>query len=91
MVLLVIVLIVVLATSSSNNPPSTKTAADVKTTPIPASLQMVAVPPTTPGPEGIPIPKGAKLATLAPRRRDNRWTGSSATPASRPSPTSTPI
>ena len=65
MVLLVIVLIVVLATSSSNNPQSTKTAADVKTTPIPASLQMIPVPPTTTGPEGIPVPKGVKLATLS--------------------------
>ena len=65
MVLLVIVLIVVLATSSSNNPQSTKTAADVKTTPIPASLQMIPVPPTTAGPEDIPIPKGVKLATLS--------------------------
>jgi hypothetical protein len=64
-VLLVIVLIVVLATSSSNSPQSTKTAADVKTTPIPASLQMIPVPPTTTGPEGIPVPKGVKLATLA--------------------------
>ncbi len=65
MVLLVIVLIVVLATSSSNNPQSTKTAADVKTTAIPSSLQMIPVPPTTTGPEGIPIPKGVKLATLS--------------------------
>jgi hypothetical protein len=64
-VLLVIVLIVVLATGSSKNTPSTKTAADVKTTPIPASLSMVPVPATTPGPEGIPIPKGTKLATLS--------------------------
>jgi hypothetical protein len=64
-VLLVIVLIVVLATGSSKNTTSTKTAADVKTTPIPASLSMVPVPPTTPGPEGIPIPKGTKLATLS--------------------------
>jgi hypothetical protein len=64
-VLLVIVLIVVLATGSSKNTPSSKTAADVKTTPIPASLSMVPVPATTPGPEGIPIPKGTKLATLS--------------------------
>jgi hypothetical protein len=63
-VILVIVLIVHLATSSSNTP-SSKTAADVKTTPIPASLQMVADPATTPGAEGIPIPKGTKLADLS--------------------------
>lgn len=62
----VIVLIIFLATGSSNNPPtSTKTAADVKTKPIPASLQMIADPPTTAGPEAIPIPKGTKLATLS--------------------------
>jgi hypothetical protein len=64
-VLLVIVLIVVLATSSSKSTPSSKTATDVKTTPIPASLAMVAAPATTEGPEGIPIPKGPKLATLS--------------------------
>jgi hypothetical protein len=64
--ILVIVLIIFLATGSSNNTPtSTKTAADVKTKPIPASLQMVADPPTTPGPEKIPIPEGTKLATLS--------------------------
>jgi hypothetical protein len=64
-VLLVIVLIVVVATGSSKNTPSSKTAADVKTTPIPSSLQMVAAPATTTGPEGIPVPSGVKLATLA--------------------------
>jgi hypothetical protein len=64
-VILVIVLIVVLATGGSSKPPSTKTAVDVKTTAIPASLQMVADPPTTQGAEGIPIPKGATLATLS--------------------------
>jgi len=61
----VIVIIIVAATGGHSNPPSTKTAADVKTKPIPASLQMIADPPTTPGAEGIPIPKGTKLATLS--------------------------
>jgi hypothetical protein len=65
-VIAVIAVIIVAVTGSSKNPPtSTKTAADVKTTPIPASLQMVADPPTTPGPEAIPIPEGTKLATLS--------------------------
>jgi hypothetical protein len=64
-VILVIVLIIHLATGSSNTPPS-KTAKDIKTTAIPASLQMVADPSTTQGAEGsIPIPKGTKLATLS--------------------------
>jgi hypothetical protein len=63
--ILVVVLVIVLATGGSSNPPSTKTAADVKTEPIPASLQMTADPPTTPGAEGIPIPEGTKLATLS--------------------------
>jgi hypothetical protein len=61
----VIVIIIVAATGGSSHPPSTKTAADVKTTPIPASLQMIADPPTTAGAEGIPIPDGTKLATLS--------------------------
>jgi hypothetical protein len=65
LVVLVIVIIVVVATGGSSHPPSTKTAADVKTKPIPASLQMIADPPTTAGAEGIPIPKGAKLADLS--------------------------
>jgi hypothetical protein len=63
--ILVIVLIVVLATGSSPKAKPSKTAADIKTTAIPASLQMVADPATTPGAEGIPIPTGAKLATLS--------------------------
>jgi hypothetical protein len=42
----------------------TNTVTDVKTEPIPASLQMVADPPTTEGDEGVPIPIGSKLATL---------------------------
>jgi hypothetical protein len=64
-VVLVVILVIVLLTSSSPSTPSAKSAADVKTEPIPASLQMVPVPATTPGYEGIPIPDGPKLATLA--------------------------
>jgi hypothetical protein len=64
-VILVVVLIIVLLSSSSPSTPTAKSAADVKTVPIPSSLQMVAVPPTTQGYEGIPIPIGPKLATLA--------------------------
>jgi hypothetical protein len=63
--LVVVVVIIIAATGGHSNAPSTKTAADVKTKPIPASLQMIADPPTTPGAEGIPIPKGTKLATLS--------------------------
>jgi len=63
--LVLVVIIIVVATGGSSHAPSTKTAADVKTKPIPASLQMVADPPTTAGAEGIPIPKGTKLATLS--------------------------
>src|ERR1700678_1134537 len=62
--ILVVVIIIVVATGGSSHPPSTKTAADVKTKPVPASLTMIADPATTPGAEGIPIPKGNKLATL---------------------------
>jgi hypothetical protein len=64
-VILVIVLIVHLATGSSAPTSTSRTAADVKTTPIPASLQMVADPATTAGPEGLPIPSGSKLGTLS--------------------------
>jgi hypothetical protein len=60
----VIVVIIVSVTGSSKTPPS-KTAVDVKTTAIPASLKMVADPPTTAGAEGIPIPTGSKLGTLS--------------------------
>jgi hypothetical protein len=62
---LVIVLIIVLVTGSSSKSPPTKTATDIKTTAIPASLQLVADPATTQGAEGIPIPSGAKLATVS--------------------------
>jgi hypothetical protein len=64
-VILVVVLVIVVLSGSTPSTPAAKTAADVKTVPIPASLQMVADPPTTPGYEGIAIPIGPKLATLA--------------------------
>jgi hypothetical protein len=64
-VVLVVVLIIVLLSGSSPSTPTAKTAADVKTVPIPSSLQMTADPATTPGYEGIAIPIGPKLATLA--------------------------
>ena len=59
----VIILIIALLIGSSPSTP--KANVNVKTEAIPASLQMVADPPTTPGDEGIPIPIGPKLATLA--------------------------
>jgi hypothetical protein len=61
----VIVVVIVLSIGTTHSPPAAKTAADVKTVPIPASLQLIADPPTTPGDEGIPIALGPKLATLA--------------------------
>jgi hypothetical protein len=64
LVVVVIVVVIVLLIGKSPSTPST-TATNVKTEPIPASLQMVADPATTPGDEGIPIPIGTKLATLA--------------------------
>jgi hypothetical protein len=64
-VILVVVLIIVVLSGSTPSTPTPKSAADVKIVPIPASLQMVADPPTTPGYEGVPIPIGPKLATLA--------------------------
>ena len=64
-VILVVVLIIVVLSGSTPSTPTPKSAAGVKTVPIPASLQMVADPPTTPGYEGVPIPIGPKLATLA--------------------------
>jgi hypothetical protein len=64
---IVIAVVVILATggSSPNNNSKGVTAANVKTTPIPSSLQMVADPATNPGYEGIPLAIGPKLATLA--------------------------
>ncbi|MGO8859327.1 MAG: hypothetical protein ACLQRH_00950 [Acidimicrobiales bacterium] len=64
-VIAVVVVIIVLVTSSSSNNTSGQSGASVKTVPIPASLQMIPAPKTNPGPEGIPIPIGPKLATLA--------------------------
>jgi hypothetical protein len=64
--IIVIVVIIVLATGGSSPTNSTvKTASDIKTTPIPASLQMVSDPATKPGEEGIPLAQGPSLATLA--------------------------
>jgi hypothetical protein len=62
--ILVIVLIVVVVTGGSSKTPPAKTAVDIKTAAVPASLQLTADPGTTPGAEGIPIPKGTKLATV---------------------------
>jgi hypothetical protein len=64
-VILVVILVIVVLSGSTPSTPTAKSAADVKTVPIPASLQMVADPPTTPGYEAVPIPIGPKLATLA--------------------------
>jgi hypothetical protein len=61
----VIILIITLVTGSSSSPPAAQTGGDVKTEAIPASMHMIADPPTTPGDEGIPIALGPKLATLA--------------------------
>src|ERR1017187_9870041 len=62
-VILVVVLVIVVLSGSTPSTPAAKTAADVKTVPIPASLHLVADPPTTPGYEGVSIPIGPKLAT----------------------------
>jgi hypothetical protein len=64
-VIAVIVVIIFAVTSSSPKATASKTAADIKTTMIPTSLQMVADPATTAGAEGIPLPTGAKLANLS--------------------------
>jgi hypothetical protein len=67
LVVIAVIVVIIVAVTGSSSPKATetRTAADVKTTPAPASLQMVADPATTAGPEGIPIPSGAKLATLS--------------------------
>ncbi len=70
-VLVVIALVIVLITQltggggSSNSPPEQKNP-KVATQAIPASMSSswVQPPAATPGPEGIPVPKGPKLATL---------------------------
>jgi hypothetical protein len=63
----VIVLVISLLIGSSPwpSPSASETASSLKTEAIPASLQMVADPATTPGDEGIAMPIGPKLATLA--------------------------
>ena len=57
-VIVVIVLVIVLGDRAPPNAHLTKTASDVKTVPIPASLQMVAAPPTTAGPRAFRFPSG---------------------------------
>jgi hypothetical protein len=64
-VIAVVVVIIFAVTGSSTKATVSRTAADITTTPIPASLQMVADPATTAGAEGIPIPAGTKLANLS--------------------------
>jgi len=64
-VILVVILVIVVLSGSTPSTPAAKSAADVKTVPIPATLHMVADPPTTPGYEAVAIPIGPKLATLA--------------------------
>jgi hypothetical protein len=59
-----IVLIVISVTGGSKGVPPSAKDPHVHTVAIPASLHVVAPPATTAGPEGIPIPSGAKLATL---------------------------
>src|ERR1700722_15760680 len=61
----VVVLIITLVTSSSKGTTTSQPSGPIKTEAIPASLHMIADPPTTPGDEGIPIAIGPKLATLA--------------------------
>ena len=65
MVIGAVVLVVTLVTGggSTGGPPSAKNP-HVPTQAIPASLTMVPPPATSPGPEGIPEPRGSKLATL---------------------------
>jgi hypothetical protein len=64
-IIAVIVVIIVLVTGGSSSKPTPRSASDVRTVPIPASLNLVADPATTQGDEGIPIAKGPPLATLA--------------------------
>jgi hypothetical protein len=70
-VLVVIALVIVIITQvtgggGSNSVPPQEKNPKVATEAIPASMSSTWVQPpaTTPGPEGIPIPKGAKLASL---------------------------
>src|SRR3984957_2111225 len=63
--LVVIIIVVVTGGSNSGPPPSSKTP-HIALEPIPASMSSswVQPPAGTPGPETIPVPSGAKLATL---------------------------
>jgi hypothetical protein len=60
-----IVLIVVLVTGGSSAPPPSQKNPHVPTEAIPKSMQLVQPPKAALGYEGIPIPTGPKLATLA--------------------------
>jgi hypothetical protein len=60
----VIVLIVMLVTGGSTGVPPSQKNPHVATEAIPASMHVIAPPAGTPGPEVVPIPSGAKLATL---------------------------
>jgi hypothetical protein len=57
LVVIAVIAVIIISVTGGSSPKASqgKTAADVKTSPIPSSLQMVADPATTPGYEGIPI------------------------------------
>ena len=65
-VIVAIIVVVVLVTSGSSSPPASFTNPHISLEPIPASMKSSWIqPPTqTPGPEGIGVPSGPKLATL---------------------------
>jgi hypothetical protein len=67
LVAIAVIAVIIVSVTGGSSPKASqgKTAADIKTSPIPSSLQMVADPATTPGYEGIPLAIGPKLATLA--------------------------
>jgi hypothetical protein len=68
LVVVAVIAVIIISVTGGSSPKASqghKTAADVKTSSIPSSLQMVADPATTPGYEGIPIALGPKLATVA--------------------------
>jgi hypothetical protein len=65
-VIVAIIVIVVLVTSGSSSPPASFTNPHLRLEPIPASMKAswVQPPVQTPGPEGIGLASGPKLATL---------------------------
>jgi hypothetical protein len=65
-VALIVILIAVLTGGSSSVAPTTKNPHLTSLEPIPASISSswIQPPATTPGPETVPVPSGAKLATL---------------------------